>query len=1165
MKIENSDNNLAKSIKEISKDLENQKKSVVSSQSVSKSSASDGNGLNYTKILILSLVVVFVLGIIGIGVFLFYIDRYSDGDHIFISQPIAETNDFYYFTLENGMRVLLVDPGKENRNGGTTSVALTVGVGSEADPIDFVGFTHLLEHLLFTGSKKYSEDMYIEKVVNKYNGENNGCTKSFTTSYFYELHDEGTEELIDVLADAVINPNFTPDIVKKELNNINSEISMRMTFNKSLAYYKLIKKIGNKNSRIFSDGFANIDAEKTDFTKLRNDLMEFHHKYYSANLITMTVISSVEKEKLKTMIEKSFEDLKNTKVERPLVNERDNKEKPFTKDTLGKIYYLKSGIDIPNINLVFQVPSQQDILKFNALRFFSVLLNYYSKNSLLDKYLNKNLITSLEDDVVLDDYSDTIYTISVNMVRASQNRFSEILSEFYSFVEFLKKIKNIEEVYNSLAHFSKLDFVFNLDGEEMKFYNIYTSPFDRVLQFSEILQENEPKHVFTNNNILYKFDMQEWSKLLEQFTPENCIIIYQSKDFKVKEKQPEEKNTRKLGIDIDSKLEESQRKLDPQEMFDTYLDKAKSDIILTKNLDFDGNLPYEDIKFPDEFFYILKQKIKTEEIYEIYKKPEKEILTNYNILNDCETPEFLAISEDKSDLKAKPIDTSKLLDLILDFDDNNKEKMLQVKSFENYKDCLKNEFVMDNVDIFPVSVNTKNSININKFIYRKTFQPKTITIIEVNNNFLKNTFQSKNTIDHSNILKISLFCDYLKKHLKYYFIESFLSSNKFHCKLNNGRFLIQIESLNYLNQEFIELILKEIKNLEKPENYKEEFVDNIKESLSHSYSNFDHLTALQLTGYYLNTLLDRFFIDTSSPEKLKTVLDTIESIKIEDLANLATNLLRESNMDFLYIGQPTDDLEDLSLKIQNVFIKDDVVEPDSYQKDVSKMLKVPSNNTIVLRLQNPNTEDRNNVYLSYFYLGVLNKSEKLVINVIIKYLHNYIFDVLRNQKNLGYVASAYSKIYYHHNGIVILLQGEKFQPHLIEKEIETTIINFEKHMKEKKEEDFRKTAEKIIDEIQKLEGGLKDISEKIFYQWTDERINQDKTNYKYSLINFDPSLVMQKIKEIFYIKDNQKRIILELFNQPITDEILKYSLNEKDTISKSSYEVKTLDKYFENF
>lgn len=49
--------------------------------------------------------------------------------------------------------------------------------------------------------------------------------------------------MLDVLGDVLIHPAFEPEHIEKEVNNVNSEINMRMTFNKSLTYYKLLKTI----------------------------------------------------------------------------------------------------------------------------------------------------------------------------------------------------------------------------------------------------------------------------------------------------------------------------------------------------------------------------------------------------------------------------------------------------------------------------------------------------------------------------------------------------------------------------------------------------------------------------------------------------------------------------------------------------------------------------------------------------------------------------------------------------------------------------------------------------------------------------------------------------------------------------------------------------------
>lgn len=66
-----------------------------------------------------------------------------------------------------------------------------------------------------------------------------------------------------------------------------------MTFNKYLAHYKLLKKIGNPKCRIFSDGYANIESKRVNVNQLYDQIIDFHDSFYSANLMTLVVLSDV--------------------------------------------------------------------------------------------------------------------------------------------------------------------------------------------------------------------------------------------------------------------------------------------------------------------------------------------------------------------------------------------------------------------------------------------------------------------------------------------------------------------------------------------------------------------------------------------------------------------------------------------------------------------------------------------------------------------------------------------------------------------------------------------------------------------------------------------------------------------------------------------------------
>ena len=161
--------------------LPSPEKSVAPVPPVSESTAA-GEGISM-KIILIILAVLLIICTITFGIKSTAVIDQTVLTDMTITQPFTETSEFDAGQLSNGLNFLITQTNDGIKD---AYIALTVGVGSQTDPKDFIGFTHLIEHLLFTGSEKYPEDNYIEKIVNKYNGENNGVTKSYTTSYFYK-------------------------------------------------------------------------------------------------------------------------------------------------------------------------------------------------------------------------------------------------------------------------------------------------------------------------------------------------------------------------------------------------------------------------------------------------------------------------------------------------------------------------------------------------------------------------------------------------------------------------------------------------------------------------------------------------------------------------------------------------------------------------------------------------------------------------------------------------------------------------------------------------------------------------------------------------------------------------------------------------------------------
>ncbi|KAJ1783261.1 metalloprotease, partial [Coemansia sp. RSA 2167] len=80
-----------------------------------------------------------------------------------LEQSVGDTRQHQLIKLSNNLVVLCTsDPGSAN-----AAASLSVNVGSMADPKEFPGMAHFLEHMLFMGSAKYpTENEYTEYIAN---------------------------------------------------------------------------------------------------------------------------------------------------------------------------------------------------------------------------------------------------------------------------------------------------------------------------------------------------------------------------------------------------------------------------------------------------------------------------------------------------------------------------------------------------------------------------------------------------------------------------------------------------------------------------------------------------------------------------------------------------------------------------------------------------------------------------------------------------------------------------------------------------------------------------------------------------------------------------------------------------------------------------------------
>src|ERR1700684_2369288 len=122
-------------------------------------------------------------------------------------------------TLDSGVRIVTENIPSVR----SVSLGFWIGTGSRGESEAEAGLSHLLEHLLFRGSSKYSS-LEIDQIFDGMGAELNAGTGKETTSVYARVIDAHLPKAFDVMADMVFRPSLKD--IDSERAVILEEIAM---------------------------------------------------------------------------------------------------------------------------------------------------------------------------------------------------------------------------------------------------------------------------------------------------------------------------------------------------------------------------------------------------------------------------------------------------------------------------------------------------------------------------------------------------------------------------------------------------------------------------------------------------------------------------------------------------------------------------------------------------------------------------------------------------------------------------------------------------------------------------------------------------------------------------------------------------------------------------
>ena len=246
------------------------------------------------------------------------------------------------YRLANGLRfILFPDPSKP-----TATVNITYLVGSRQENYGETGMAHLLEHLIFKGSKNHPSPT---AEFNKRGFQNNGTTSLDRTNYFssFQASDDNLKWAIDWSADAMVNSFIAKKDLDSEMTVVRNEFEMGKNSPSRLMFERTQALLYDWHNYGKSTIGARSDIENV---KIEN-LQAFYRMYYQPDNAVLTVAGKFDEAKAIGWIANAFGKIPRPKRELPAlwtVEPTNDGERRFTIRRKGEVQIVTVAYRVPS-------------------------------------------------------------------------------------------------------------------------------------------------------------------------------------------------------------------------------------------------------------------------------------------------------------------------------------------------------------------------------------------------------------------------------------------------------------------------------------------------------------------------------------------------------------------------------------------------------------------------------------------------------------------------------------------------------------------------------------------------------------------------------------------------------------------------------------------------
>ena len=332
--------------------------------------------------------------------------------------------------LINGIKLLY-----KRAENNLTSFTIGFDAGANREKKENLGVAHVLEHMLFKGTKTRSE-YEINKLCDETFGFCNAMTNYPYAVYYGTTLDEDFEKGFEIYSDILLNPSFKNEGFCEEIEVICAELKEwkddSNQFCEDSMFYNGFEKRRIKN--------LIIGTEESVRSITIKQIKDFYEKYYTIDNCVISVVSSLNIREILKIVEKYIGNMKaKLASEKGIIEE--TLENMYENNKPGIYYEYRDDLQGAKIQYCFPIHNLTP-REVSALKLFNLVFGDGTSSILFDEVRTKRGLVYDISSKIKNEIGIKLFTISLGTSNENVKKTIEIINSE------IKKVKELRNFFD---------------------------------------------------------------------------------------------------------------------------------------------------------------------------------------------------------------------------------------------------------------------------------------------------------------------------------------------------------------------------------------------------------------------------------------------------------------------------------------------------------------------------------------------------------------------------------------------------------------------------------------------------------------------------------------------------------------------------------------------